>query len=214
MVNAMIEKIKTRAREVLGRNDDAHGYHHAERVDNLASQIQQHEGGDGLILSVSSWMHDWCSSGGREYHVSEPALLEIENELLDLRFPSRIIKPVVEVIRRHEDYGYHEKSKLSKECLIFQDADRLDALGAIGIGRCFYTSASLGYPFGTPDDMHKLDEAYHIGQLTPAIQHFYTKLLDLKNDMNTEYATHFARERHDFMVEFLRRFGLEWKGKL
>jgi hypothetical protein len=63
---------------------------------------------------------------------------------------------------------------------------------------------------GTPDDMHPLEEKYTVGQLTSAIQHFYTKLLHLKDNMNTEYARHLARGRHDCLVEFLQRFRDEW----
>jgi len=210
----MIEKIKGRARERLAQNDDAHGYFHAERVDNLAREIREHEGGDPLILTTSSYMHDWCSCGGREYHVSEEALAEIRSELVVVRFPPDKIDPVIEVVRHHEDYDFKEKQRLSRECLVFQDADRLDALGAIGIGRCFYTSKSLDCPFGTPDDMHELEESYHVGQITSAIQHFYTKLLHLKDAMNTEHARKVAEGRHDFMLEFLERFKLEWNGDI
>lgn len=210
----MIERIKARARRVLAHNDDAHGYDHAERVENLAVAISEHEGGDNLILSVASYMHDWCASGGRSYHVSEEALSKIKKELETLKLPAKKLEPVMEVIRYHEDYDFREKQKLSLECLIFQDADRLDALGAIGIGRCFYTSATLNCPFGKPSDMKDTTEQYHIGQLTPAIQHFYTKLLHLKDSMNTNYAKQLAQERHDFVVEFLRRFKDEWKGKI
>jgi uncharacterized protein len=209
------EAIKIKAKERLARNDDAHGYAHAKRVANLAEAIRKHEGGDPLILYAASYMHDWCSHSGREYHVSEPALAEIRNDLLGMKFPSEKLEPLIYVIRQHEDYDFGKKEKsLSKECLIFQDADRLDALGAIGIARCFFTTSSLGYPLGTPDDMHELDEPHHIGQITPAIQHFYTKLLKLKGNMNTEYARQIAQGRHDVMVKFLRRFKLEWEGKM
>jgi len=211
----MIEKIKVRAKERLAQNDDAHGYSHTERVSNLAEVIRQHEGGDVLITSTASYMHDWCAYRGREYHVSETALAEIKKELIFLAFPSEKIEPVIDIIRHHEDYDFQNKKQLlSQECLVFQDADRLDALGAIGIARCFYTSASLGCPLGTPEDMHKLEERYTVGQLTPAIQHFYQKLLHLKESMNTKYARQLAQKRHDFLVEFLKRFKLEWNGKI
>ncbi len=212
---SMLEKIKAKARERLAKNDYAHDYSHATRVENLVNLIHQHEGGDKLVLSSSSYLHDWCTYGGREYHVSEAALAEIRGDLRIFQFPEDKIELVVDVVRHHEDYDFREKgAKLPKECRIFQDADRLDALGAIGIARCFYTSASLGNPLGTPDDMHPLDEHYHVGQLTSSIQHFYTKLLHLKDMMNTEYAKKLAQGRHDFLSEFLRRFKLEWDGKI
>ena len=211
----MIEIIKEKAKLRLAQNADGHGYSHAERVANLAEEIREHEGGDQLVIVTSCYIHDWCSHKGREYHVSDEAMEEIKEHLEALNFPKDKIKLVVEVIRYHEDYDFRKKgAKLSKECQILQDADRLDALGAIGIGRCFYTTAKLNKPFGTPDEMKRLKEDYHVGQITSAIRHFYTKLLNLKDSMNTEYARKLAKERHDFMVEFLRRLKSEWSGEI
>ncbi len=211
----MIEKIQEQARKRLAQNDDAHGYDHAERVANLAEEIRRHEGGDPLVITASCYMHDWCSYKGREYHITDEAMEEIKADLEALNFPKDKIVPIIEVIRHHEDYDFRKKGvKLSKECQILQDADRLDALGAIGVGRCFYTTAKLNQPFGTLDEMEMLEEDYHIGQITSAIRHFYTKLLNLKDSMNTEYARKLAQERHDFMVEFLNRLKSEWSGRI
>lgn len=211
----MIGLIKSKAKERLAKNDDAHGYYHAERVANLAEEIRKHEGGKQLIIVTSCYMHDWCSYKGRAYHISEEAMEEIRTDLEALRFPKDETNLVIDIIRHHEDYDFRNIGmSLSKECQIVQDADRLDALGAIGIGRCFYTTATLNHPFGTPDDMQRIQEDYHIGQITSAVQHFYTKLLNLKDAMNTDCAKKLAQERHDFMVEFLRRLKLEWIGNL
>jgi uncharacterized protein len=207
----MIEIVKNRVKEHLHKNDNAHGFEHVERVFNLAMIIQEHEGGDPLVIGTSAYMHDWCAYKGRVYHVSPAAMNEINTELVQLNFPADKIIPVIDVIQHHEDYDFKKlKEKPSIECQIIQDADRLDAIGAIGIARCFYTSSSLNYPIGTPQDMAPLEEVYHAGQLTSAIQHFYTKLLNLKGSMNTEYAKKLAQGRHDFMVGFLDRFKLEW----
>jgi len=210
----MIEKILKQAKVRLAQNDDGHGYHHAERVANLAEKIREHEGGDQLVIAVSCYMHDWSSYKGREYHVSDEAMAEIRADLEALNFPKDKIELVVEVIHHHEDYDFRKKgAKLPKECQILQDADRLDSLGAIGIGRCFYATAKLNKPFGTPDEMERLEEDYYIGQITSAIRHFYTKLLNLKDSMNTRYARNLAQERYDFIVKFLERLKSEWSGK-
>ena len=211
----MIETIKKKAKLRLAKNDGAHGYYHAERVANLAEEIRKKEGGDKIVIAASCYIHDWSAHKGRKYHVSDEALKEIRIMLEALKFPKNKTKQVIEVIRHHEDYDFRKKrQKLSKECQILQDADRLDALGAIGIGRCFYTTATLGKPFGTPDEMKRLKEDYRIGMVTSAVQHFYTKLLNLKDIMNTKYARKLAQERHNFMIEFLRRLKLEWTGKI
>jgi uncharacterized protein len=207
----MLERIKSRSIQLLDNNDKAHDYIHAERVANLAKEIQQREGGDEFVILASSYVHDWYASEGREYHVSDEALDLMRKELLDLEIPPKLVDTIIEVVMHHEDYT--DGSHLSIECQILQDADRLDALGAIGIARCFYTTACLNEPLGTPEDMHRLEEDYHIGQITSAVRHFYTKLLNLKNSMNTDYGRKLAQERHDFMLEFLDRFKLEWKGQ-
>jgi uncharacterized protein len=106
------------------------------------------------------------------------------------------------------------QKKLSRECMIVQDADRLDAIGAIGIARNFFSTALFGQPFGTLEDMSEFRGPYNAGRLNSAIQHFYTKLLRLRDSMNTEYAKKLAKERHEFMLEFLRRFKLEWNLKM
>ena len=140
----VIEAVKQKAFEHLSRNDNAHGFEHAQRVFNLATAIQRHGGGEPLVIGTSAYMHDWCAYKGRTYHVGPQAMTEIRTELVDLRFPVEKIEPVIEVIRHHEDYDFKKlREKPAKECQIIQDADRLDAIGAIGIARCFYTSASL-----------------------------------------------------------------------
>lgn len=214
MPDKILEKIDARARNALVRNEDAHGYEHVVRVNNLAREIWKKEGGDWIVISAACFMHDWLSHKGRIYHISEPALSIIRKELVKTGFPKEKIELVADAIRHHEDYDPKNKARFSKECLILQDADRLEALGAIGIARCFYTTAKLGFPMGTPNDMHELKEKYHIGLITSAVQHHYTKLLHLKDSMNTPYARKLALERHDFMLEFLRRFRLEWEGKI
>jgi len=214
MANSLIQGVRETAQVRLAQNDYAHQFDHAERVVALTDAIGPYEGGDPTILTVSGYVHDWCAKQGREQHVSEPAMNEIRRDLESLECPAWVINPVIDVVRHHEDYDFHGRLPLSKDCLILQDADRLDALGAIGIARCFYTSAVWGCPLGTLDDMHPPAEKYHIGQLTPALQHFYSKLLYLKDSMNTETARKMAEERHHFMENFLDRFKQEWRGEI
>ncbi len=213
--DTVIEAVKSRARVKLEQSDDAHGYNHAERVANMAESIRAHEGGNQLIIAIACYTHDWFASKGRAYHISDEALREIRTNLETLKVPETTINPVIEVIRHHEDFDFGKRgTTLSKECQIVQDADRLDALGAIGIGRCFFTKAKLNQPFGTPEDMKRPKGDYDDKEVSSAIQHFYTKLLNLADNMNTDYARKLAKGRHDFMVEYLRRFGLEWAGKI
>jgi len=143
----MIESIKEKAKIILAQNDDAHGYWHAERVANLSEQIRRHEGGDQLIIETASYMHDWCVHKGREYHISNKAMEEIRCVLYAANFPQDKGDSVIDAIKHHEDYNFNGKWKrLSIEGQILQDADRLDALGAIGIGRvlfCIFTKPTI-----------------------------------------------------------------------
>ena len=110
----MKERIKARAMERLAKNDDAHGFSHAERVAALAEEIRKHEGGDGLVVFAASYMHDSFCHGGRESHASEKALPGIKKELLALEFPADKAEAVLDAIRHHEDYDFHDK-KTAKE---------------------------------------------------------------------------------------------------
>ncbi len=217
----MIEQIREKAKIALKRNDGAHDYNHSYRVEQLASAIQMHEGGEIEVIIPACYVHDWGCYMGREEHVSTAALDEIRTELEDIGLSGERLENVLEAVRFHEEYDFSGKHlPVSKECMILQDADRLDALGAIGIARSFYVTGTLfgagneRCVLGTPEDMHKGDQEYNVGDLTPAVQHFYDKLLCLRDVMNTEHGRKIAEGRHQYMVEFLERFKREWKGEL
>ena len=113
--------------------------------------------------------------------------------------------------------GAHVTSLMkTMEGKIVQDADRLDALGAIGIARLFSYSGSIGRPIHNPDvkpHLHYSFEDYQINQ-TAAINHFYEKLLLLQDRLNTQTAKKIAQSRHRYMEDFLKRFYAEWDGKM
>ena len=122
---------------------------------------------------------------------------------------------VLHCIEFHEEYDFSEKGKTVSdiETLIVQDADNLDAIGAIGIGRTFMFHGSKGDPMWIPEksfDRERYDES--VEDITP-IHHFKHKLLKLKENMNTETAKKMANERHKFMELFLQEFFDEWNGK-
>ena len=122
----MIEEIKKQAKIVLGKNDDAHGYEHAERVANLVKKLNQQEDGDELVVETSCYMHDWCSNGGREYHVSEEAMQKIKSDFVKLNLPENKIESVIEAVRHHEEYNFkNEKKDYSIETQILQDVSML-----------------------------------------------------------------------------------------
>ncbi len=151
----------------------------------------------------------------RNYNTDEP--VKAKEFLIKLNLDEEVISQIMENIKDISFKGSGVDTKpRTKEAVIVQDADRLDAIGAIGIARCFATGAKIfGNPIHDPElkpQQHKSFEEYKKSKTT-SINHFYEKLLLIKDRMNTESARKIAEERHKFMEEFLERFLQEWEGK-
>ncbi|GAI55948.1 unnamed protein product, partial [marine sediment metagenome] len=133
-----------------------------------------------------------------------------------LQVEKETINRVCEIIKQMSFKGAGVKSQIkTKEGMVVQDADSLDAMGAIGIARCFAYGGSKERPIHNPDikpKMHKSFEEYKKFD-TSSINHFYEKLLLLKDRMNTKTAKKIAQGRHKFMKQFLNRFFKEWERK-
>ncbi|KAH7284017.1 hypothetical protein KP509_34G035800 [Ceratopteris richardii] len=119
---------------------------------------------------------------------------------------------------KDEISGLSNPEQLSKEFKVVQDADRLDAIGAIGIARCFTFGGSRGHPIHDPNVPPRInltkDEYVKQGGKTTSLNHFYEKLLKLKDLMKTEAGRRYAEGRHKFIQDFLVRFHREWEGNL
>jgi uncharacterized protein len=116
-------------------------------------------------------------------------------------------------IKNHEVYDWRKtKKKISKEAQILQDADRLDAIGAIGIARCFTFGGWYGRSIWNPNEKPKIYTKFTKTKKS-SITHFYEKLLRLKDDMNTKTGRKIAEKRHKFMELYLKEFFKEWEGK-
>ena len=125
----------------------------------------------------------------------------------------QVVSEINEIITTMSFKGGNLKPMKTIEGKIVQDADRLDALGAIGIARTFAYSGAKGQPIYDPNLAprdHMTYKSYRHGKST-AINHFYEKLLKLKDSMNTEYGKQLAEERHHYMLQFLKQFFHEWK---
>jgi len=208
-------------KKIKGRfsRDSAHDIDHLYRVYSMALNIQKKEHGDRLVIGVAAFLHDIHriiqAKNGKYCHPKD-SLPIIKKFLLDVKFPKDKIDDVLHVIEYHEEYSFSYKGRTVHdiETLIVQDADNLDSMGAIGIARTFGFSAQLNHLMWVPDDEkktrhfdeHKTDET--------AIDHFYNKLLRLKDTMNTRTAKSLAKERHVYMQGFLVRFKKEWVAEL
>lgn len=176
-----------------------HDYFHIERVVNIAKQIAKEENTDLFLVELSAWLHD---VGDYKLHDGIDQSEKLISEFLKSQNASEeLIQKVNEIVSQVSFSKGNEAQSL--EAKIVQDADRLDAIGAIGIARVF--------AFGG----NKQRELWNLEnpELT-SIQHFYDKLLKLKDLMNTHSARRIAEERHLFMEEFLSRFYMEWEGKV
>ena len=215
----IFDDLKLAVKEYLNEDTSGHDYYHAERVFNSALNIHSKEGGDLLIIGCAALTHDicrpWEKKTGKSHFGSE-ALEIIRKVLNKVSLSDKNINSILEVIKYHDIYDWTEKNNnKSLELKIIQDADNLDAMGAIGIARTFVFGASHGLQIYTPGENLDftndfVDDPNH---KTSTIAHFYEKLLKLKDNMNTNTGKKLAQGRHDVMENYLKNFFSEWEGK-
>jgi len=202
------EKIVKKFYKDLG----GHGFDHVERVHRMALNIAKKEDANLRIVDAAAWLHDIAhvreDEGKCACHAQEGA--KIARKILKrMNFPESEIKAIGHAISVHR-FSKGKKAK-TKEAEILQDADRLDALGAICIARVCMYYGYRGKPLYEPKRKPK---KYYHGQKTNAINHFYEKILKIKPEtFHTETARKIARKRYSFIRQFLRKFKAEWKGK-
>lgn len=200
-------------KKTLEGAEGGHDYFHIERVYKNALQIgKQEEHADLFIIALGALLHDIADSkfhNGDETIGPKKARQFLETEGVD----EHVIKHVQHIIENISFKGgnFNQKFK-SLELDIIQDADRLDAIGAIGIARCFNYGGFKNRVLYDPEITPKLNmtkEEYKKSK-TPTINHFYEKLLLLKDRMNTKTGKELATKRHEFMEQFLTQFYNEW----
>ena len=209
----IIEKTITFVKETLAGAEGGHDWYHIERVWKNSHFIQKKEGkGKLLTIELAALLHDISDAkfnGGDDEQGSRMA-----HEFLTKLGAEREIVEHVEAIIKHVSYkgGFSQNIISTIEFQIVQDADRLDAIGAIGIARAFNYGGFKNRPIHNPEmplQEYNDSKAYHKSD-APTINHFYEKLLKLKDLMNTSTGIAMAEERHDYMLQFLDRFYKEW----
>ncbi|MSR92325.1 HD domain-containing protein [Inconstantimicrobium porci] len=208
IVNKTVEFIK----EKFYGEGSGHDYFHIYRVYRTALYIAERENGaDKYIVSLAALLHDvddWKFTDTNETNTSN-----IEKFLRSVDADDDTIERVCAIIKKISfKGGVVDSTQKTIEGKIVQDADRLDAIGAIGIARTFAYGGSKNRmmydPSIKPKSFKTLDEVKNTKNHT--INHFYEKLLKLKDMMNTETGKKLAKERHEFMEEFLKEFYKEW----
>lgn len=201
-------------KETLKGVEGGHDWFHVERVYKNALQIAKQEKVDGFVVSLGALLHDIADSkfyGGDETVGPQKARAFLMSE----QVAEPIIVHIEQIIKNISYKGGNFKQIFtSPELKVIQDADRIDAIGAIGIARCFnyggFKNRELYNPAISPN-LNMTKEEYKKSK-APTINHFYEKLLLLKDKMNTETGKKIAEERHVFMEKFLKQFYNEWNG--
>ncbi len=213
--NKVVNEISEYVRRKFTGEASGHDWWHTYRVWKLSMKIaEKYSNVDKTVLQLAALLHDiddWKFNGGDIKKGSKTA-----RELLNGKIGNEAIEKIAYIIDNISFKGENEKEHMdSLEGKIVQDADRLDAIGAIGIARVFAYGGANGRPIHDPELAYKKNmtfEDYKRNKGT-SINHFYEKLLLVKDRMNTEEGKRLAEKRHRFIENFLDEFYKEWNGE-
>jgi len=213
--NLQIEKTIVFVKQQLATAEGGHDWFHIQRVLNNALLISKNENVDVFVVQLGALLHDIADS--KFHNGDETVGPKVAREFLfGINVDSNVIQHVIKIIENISFKGGNEPQKFkSAELDVIQDADRLDALGAIGIARTFnyggFKNRTLFDPSIQPN--LKMSKEEYKASTAPTINHFYEKLLLLKDKMNTKTGKKIAEKRHQFMELYLEQFYAEWDGK-
>jgi|TARA_B110000093_G_scaffold55870_1_gene60198 uncharacterized protein len=211
----IIEATKDFVKETLKNAESGHDWFHTLRVYNNARLIAKSESVDLYIVALGALLHDIADS---KFHNGDDNIAPrvARKFLVQHNVDSFVINSVIDIINNisfNKSLETNNKTN-SIELDVVQDADRLDAIGAIGIARCFnyggFKNRKLFDPSIKPN--LKMSKNEYKNSTAPTINHFYEKLLLLSDKMNTKTGKKIAKERHQFMTEYLDQFHAEWEG--
>lgn len=216
----ILKKVEGEIKNTFSSDSSGHDFYHLRRVSNLALRIQEKEGGDEAVVAVAALLHDLhriIQNKTRKYCSPEESLPQIKEILEKIGLDQKdFMRKVLSCIKLHEEYNFSSEGKTAKdiETLIIQDADNLDAIGAIGIARVFSFGGVHSIPIWVPEVPLPTSEWSETSPKSVSqIHHFYEKLLRLKDNMNTKTGNELAEGRHKFLEDFLEEFFKEWEGK-
>lgn len=212
--NEIIENTINFVKEQLKNAEGGHDWFHIERVYKNTLMISTSEEVNSLIVQLAALLHDIADSkfhNGDETIGPSIAKSFLQSQNLDTKSIDHIVKIIENISYKG---GNFKTTFFSKELSVVQDADRLDAIGAIGIARCFNYGGFKERAIYNPEiepNLNMTKEEYKNSN-APSINHFYEKLLLLKQKMNTETGKQIAEQRHHFMETYLTQFYGEWDG--
>ncbi len=210
----IIKNTEKFVKNALKNAEGGHDWFHIFRVWNNAKLIAKNENVDEFVVELGALLHDIADS---KFHEGDETIgPKIAREFLESQQVDESIIIHIENIISHISFkgGNFEQKFNSPELEVIQDADRLDAIGAVGIARTFNYGGFKNRPLYNPEiapDLNQTKETYKNSE-APTINHFYEKLLLLKDRMNTETGKQIAEDRHSYMEQFLTQFYNEWEG--
>ncbi|MBS4194227.1 HD domain-containing protein [Lederbergia citri] len=194
-------------------HDDAtgHDWWHIYRVTNIAKKIAVIENADMFLCEMAALLHDIADE--KLNSTEEEGIKKVKDFLSSANVNEVYVSRIMEIITTMSFKGGGNPPMKTLEGMIVQDADRLDAMGAIGIARTFaYTGAKNQLIYHPDmDPVEKLDKEQYRNRKSTAINHFYEKLFKLKDLMNTDMGKEMAESRHQFMKEYIVTFFIEWE---
>ena len=215
MKEDIVKKVEKYVKEISYGESTGHDWWHIKRVHDLAIKINESENQNEFIIRMIALMHDLFDSKFSDGNIRDNLVilmkkLEIYN-LINEEDKENIIYSIENLSFK----GGFNKIEISKEGQIVQDADRIDAIGAIGIARTFAYNGKKGNQIYDPDIgiIEIKNEEEYRNKKRHAINHFYEKLLKIKDNINTKEGRKIAESRTTYMQEFLNEFYAEWNGK-
>lgn len=204
--------LQTRVQQAFADAERGHDFWHAQRVVQNARYISSIEGGNPAIIEAAAWVHDMIDE---KFSEPKQAILSVHTLLVESGFEQHERDTICDIISNISfKGGISQVQSPSIELCIVQDADRLDAIGAIGIARAFhfggFKNRELYNPHIAPQTFET--EAEYRNSQGHTINHFYEKLFTLHSRMNTPTAKHIAQQRHKFMETYVQQFLQEWNG--
>ncbi|KAA9331829.1 HD domain-containing protein [Adhaeribacter soli] len=210
----ILSKAREFVKQELATDSSGHDWWHIYRVTSTAIKLAQAENADAFVCELAALLHDIADEKLNESKTA--GMQKVKTWLQENAVAETAVEHILEIIGTMSFNGGNNKPMQTLEGRIVQDADRLDALGAIGIGRTFAYAGWKGHLMHNPElavRENMTSEEYRNSGGT-AINHFYEKLLKLKNLMNTAHGRKLAEERHAFMETFLNQFYQEWEAEV
>ena len=215
MLEEYINQLEPLVVELFSKDSSGHDISHLKRTMNTAIYLSEKEGGDKLIVGIAAFLHDIhriLQNESGNFVSPKDSLYKVREILSHINLSEEQVDKICYCIEYHEEYNWNGNNVNDLNALILQDADNLDAIGAIGIGRTFSYGGShnvVMYDENTPLNTNTdYSESNDDGPST--LHHFYYKLFKLGDNMNTKTAKDLANKRIEFMKIFVKEFLDEW----